>query len=108
MDLVIDQGRRPELGSIQFEKTFRLAYSRTRYGTGYYIYHQYMRGAKLSQPLRSWNTSTTPGKDVLQLISRAGTDLAPRGAEALSGKVTLKSGETAMIVRLVHQADATD
>jgi len=85
---------------IPFEKTFRLAYSRTRYGTGYYIYHQYMRGAKLSQPFRSWNTSTTPGKDVLQLISRAGTDLAPRGAEALSGKVTLKAGETATIVRL--------
>ena len=85
---------------IQFEKTFRLAYSRTRYGTGYYIYHQYMRGAKLSQPLRSWNAATTPGKDVLQLISRAGTDLAPRGAEALSGKVSLKAGETTTIVRL--------
>ena len=41
---------------IPFEKTLRLAYSRTRYGTGYYIYHQFMRGAKLSKPIRSWSS----------------------------------------------------
>jgi hypothetical protein len=60
---------------MAFEKTFRLAYSRTRYGTGYYIYHLYDRAAKLSQPLRSWNDKTVPEKDVLDLISRSGTDL---------------------------------
>jgi hypothetical protein len=60
---------------MAFEKTFRLGYSRTRYGTGYYIYHLYDRAAKLSQPLRSWNDKTTPEKDVLDLISRSGTDL---------------------------------
>jgi hypothetical protein len=47
---------------MAFEKTFRLGYSRTRYGTGYYIYHLYDRAAKLSQPLRSWNDKTTPKK----------------------------------------------
>ncbi len=60
---------------IAFERTFRLGYSRTRYGTGYYIYHLYDRAAKLSQPLRSWNDQNVPGKDVLDLISRSGTDL---------------------------------
>lgn len=67
---------------IPFERSFRMAYSRTRYGTGYYIFHQFVRGAKLSQPLRAWNGKTPPDKDVLELVSRAGTDLlaAPSGA----------------------------
>src|SRR2546422_333052 len=30
---------------IGFEKSFRMGYSRTHYGTGYYIYHQYVEGA---------------------------------------------------------------
>jgi len=38
---------------IPFEKSFRMAYTRTRYGTGYYIYHQVLPGAKLSQPIRA-------------------------------------------------------
>ena len=63
---------------ISFERTFRLAYSRTRYGTGYYIYHLYDRSAKLSHPVRSWDGETPPDKDVLELVSRAGTDIAPR------------------------------
>src|SRR6266700_4557700 len=50
---------------IPFEKSFRMAYSRTHYGTGYYIYHQYMPGAKLSRPIRSWDTRAPPEKDVL-------------------------------------------
>jgi len=60
---------------MAFEKTFRLGYSRTRYGTGYYIYHLYDRSAKLSTPLRSWDRQTTPAREVLDLISRSGTDL---------------------------------
>src|SRR5262245_31301413 len=63
---------------IAFERSFRMAYSRTRYGTGYYIYHRYVRGAKLSWPLRAWDGKTPPDADVLKLITRAGTDLAPR------------------------------
>jgi hypothetical protein len=62
---------------MPFERTFRLAYSRTRYGTGYYIYHLYDRSAKLSQSIRSWN-GRSPDKDALELINRAGTDIAPR------------------------------
>src|SRR5512140_1042724 len=63
---------------VPFEKTFRMAYSRTRYGTGYYIYHQYVPGAPLSQPIKSWDGRTPPDRDVLDLIRRAGTDLVPR------------------------------
>jgi hypothetical protein len=63
---------------MPFERSFRMAYSRTRYGTGYYIYHLYDRSAKLSRPIRSWDAKIPPGQDVLELISRAGTDIAPR------------------------------
>lgn len=65
---------------MPFEKTLRLGYSRTRYGTGYYIYHHYLPGAKLSQPLHTWDGKTPPGQDVLDLINKAGTDIAPKGA----------------------------
>ena len=50
---------------IGFTQSFQMAYSRTRYGTGYYIYNQYVPGAHLSQPLRAWNPGTIPGADVL-------------------------------------------
>jgi len=85
---------------IPFEKTFRLAYSRTRYGTGYYIYHQYMPGARLSQPIRSWDANTPPSQDVLQLISQEGSDLAPPQAEQRSGKLSLHGSRTATVVEL--------
>lgn len=69
---------------IGFEKSFRMAYSRTRYGTGYYIYQQFVPGIPLSQPIRTWKPEP-PGRDVLELIGRAGTDLVPR-AESVEGK----------------------
>lgn len=62
---------------IGFKNSFRMAYSRTHYGTGYYIYHQYVGGARLSQPIRAWDGRTRPNQDVLELIGRAGTDIAP-------------------------------
>jgi hypothetical protein len=55
---------------IGFEKSFTLAYSRTRYGTGYFIYHQFAPGAKLSQPVKAWDGKSSPDEDVLQLLSR--------------------------------------
>jgi hypothetical protein len=36
---------------IGFEKSLRLAYSRTRYGTGYYIYQQFVPGVPLTHPI---------------------------------------------------------
>jgi hypothetical protein len=96
---------------VPFERSFRMAYSRTHYGTGYYIYHQYVRGAKLSRPLRAWDGKTPPDADVLELIGRAGTDLVPRpdtpqGKKAevreKSGKVELPAGKSVTLVRLTE------
>jgi hypothetical protein len=82
---------------IAFEKSFRMGYSRTRYGTGYYIYHLYAPGAKLSHPIRAWDEKTPPDQDVLDLISRAGTDLTPPGATR--GTFTSAEDEINHIVR---------
>jgi hypothetical protein len=96
---------------VPFERSFRMAYSRTRYGTGYYIYHQYVRGAKLSRPLRAWDGKTPPAADVLKLIARAGSDLAPRpdtpegkkaGVREEAGKVALPAGKAVTVVRLTR------
>jgi hypothetical protein len=62
---------------IGFENSFRLGYSRTRYGTGYYIYQQFVPGIPLSQPIRTWKAEPPP-RDVLDLLRRSGTDLVPR------------------------------
>ncbi|RIK82742.1 MAG: hypothetical protein DCC67_06800 [Planctomycetota bacterium] len=65
---------------IPFAESLRLAYSRTFYGTGYYIYHLFPRGAdNLSRPVATWDRQP-PDPRVLELLSRAGEDLAPTGA----------------------------
>jgi hypothetical protein len=76
---------------IPFAKSFRMAYSRTRYGTGYYIYQQYVPGTKLSHPIRSWKETDPPAKDVLDLISRAGTDLVPPADSRQGRKLHVKA-----------------
>jgi hypothetical protein len=75
---------------IPFERSFRMAYSRTHYGTGYYIYQQYVPGTRLSRPIRSWKVTDTPAKDVLDLISRAGTDLVPTADSPEGRKLGIK------------------
>jgi hypothetical protein len=70
---------------ISFEKSFRMGYSRTRYGTGYYIYHLFSDDSKLSSPLTPWNPETRPAKDVLDFIARAGTDISPANSEEVRG-----------------------
>lgn len=63
---------------IPFEKSFRMAYSRTFYGTGYYIYHQYVGGAKLSRPISTFDWNARPDQPVLDLIGSSGGDIAPK------------------------------
>ena len=96
---------------IAFEKTFRMAYSRTYYGTGYYIYHIIDPAARLSQPVRAWDGRTPPGQDVLELIGRAGTDLVPAadstegkrlGLRARSGTLDLAANTTALVTELAE------
>jgi hypothetical protein len=96
---------------IPFEKSFRMAYSRTHYGTGYYIYQQYVEGAKLSRAIRSWKETSSPDHDVLALISRAGTDLLPPtdskegrklGLKEHSGRVSLAAKAAAELCKLTN------
>jgi hypothetical protein len=92
-----------------------MAYSRPHYGTGYYIYQQFVRGARLSRDLTAWDGRTAPDADVLQLFNRAGTDIAPRagtpeadkvGVQAMSGQISLNGNEAVELVRLA-KAPAT-
>ena len=94
---------------VPFQRSFRMAYSRTHYGTGYYIYHQYVPGANLSRPLHAWDGTTPPDADVLKLIARAGSDLVPRpdspdgkqaGVREEVGKVALPARKAVTLVRL--------
>lgn len=90
---------------IGFSQSFRMAYSRTFYGTGYYIYHQFVDGAKLSRPITSWDGSAPPDADVLDLIRRAGTDLAPAGTGDIreqSGRIQLAANRVASIWTGAH------
>jgi len=83
---------------IEFEHGFQMAYSRTHYGTGYYIYDQFVPGVPLSHQIHAWNESTIPDHDVLDLISRSGTDIAPtEGTRRGTGEVDIpKSGSIAV------------
>jgi hypothetical protein len=77
---------------IPFADTFRLAYSRTFYGTGYFILHQIAAGTEhLSRPLRTWDRQS-PDPGVTQLLSRAGEDIAPvgEGVAQTKGKFNLQ------------------
>jgi hypothetical protein len=76
---------------MPFERSLRIAYSRTRYGTGYYIFHQYANEADLTQPIQSWDMSKAPDADVVGLISRAGTDIAPKDIKKKAGTVKLNN-----------------
>jgi hypothetical protein len=86
---------------IPFEQSFQMGYSRTHYGTGYYIYHQFVPGAKLSQPIRAWDGQTPPDPAVLELIGRAGSDLAPSDSTPIEGSVDgLQPNETKVLLTL--------
>lgn len=93
---------------IGFERSFRLGYSRTRYGTGYYIYQQFVPGIPLTRPIRSWKADPPP-HDVLELINRSGTDLVPHpgsqegeamGITERTGSVDLSKKKSAEFLRV--------
>ncbi|MBE7557716.1 DUF2961 domain-containing protein [bacterium] len=87
---------------LGFEKSLRIAYSRTHYGTGYYIYHLYTPGMKnLSRPLKSWDR-TPPDPAVLALLARAGEDIAPSGPGVTkkTGTLSLEAGQWTTLVEL--------
>lgn len=90
---------------IAFTRSFQMAYTRTHYGTGYYIYDRFVPGTPLSRPLRGWNESDTPAQDVLALLARAGTDIAPKtGCKLVSGAMELPAHSTIAVTRLKGKA----
>lgn len=85
---------------IAFEKSLRIAYARAHYGTGYFMLWKVLPGIDwLSQPIESWGATSTVPKNVLELIGRSGSDIAPRGDAVRDekGAVTLKPGERAEV-----------
>lgn len=85
---------------IPFERSFQMAYERTHYGTGYYIYDKFVPGTPLSQPIHSWNESA-PAQDVLGLLGRSGTDIAPKtGVREWSGAIDIPTHASVSVVQL--------
>lgn len=94
---------------VPFEKSFRMAYSRTRYGTGYYIYQQFVRGIPLSRPITAWDGQTAPDKAVLDLLNRAGTDISPpagtEGVVETTGTIATLSTQAAVLLHNLQVKD---
>jgi hypothetical protein len=79
---------------VGFEKSFQMAYSRSHYGTGYYIYQQFVPGTKRSKAVAAWDPKTAPDRDVLDLISRSGSDLLDGKYSGIKGGGSLPAGHT--------------
>jgi len=96
---------------IEFEKSLRIAYGHTHYGTGYFIFHQFVPGITLSHPLHAWDGATPPAQDVLDLLNRAGTDPLPApdspdaaGWTSQNGTASLPQEEAVTIADLTGPA----
>jgi hypothetical protein len=88
---------------IAFERSFRMDYARTHYGTGYYIYDQYVGGTRLSRPIRSWRAEA-PDADVLELFQRSGFDVSPPGAARLENMVETLGANAARTIFFLTNA----
>jgi hypothetical protein len=87
---------------MPFAHKLELAYARTHYGTGYYIYQRVPeRASNLSQPITAFDAAPPPA-DVRALLNRAGEDIAEAGSgiETRSGRFTVGAGATREIVTL--------
>jgi hypothetical protein len=80
---------------IAFAHSFTLAYERTHYGTGYYIYQQ------LSRPVAAFDAAP-PDADVLQLLGRAGEDIGSHGrdTETIAREFDLPAGARVQLASL--------
>ncbi len=90
---------------IPFERGLTLDYGRARYGTGYFILWKVMPGARLSRPLSSWDQKAPP-REVLDLLARSGTDIAPKGkgTKTVTGTASLKAHETKVLAAISEPA----
>jgi hypothetical protein len=90
---------------IPFERSFQMAYTRTHYGSGYYIFSRFVPETELSHPIRSWNNGSAPSRDVLDLINKAGTDIAPTaGTKEAHGTFALPANQSITVTDLNGQA----
>jgi hypothetical protein len=77
---------------IPFSNTLTLAYERTHYGTGYFIYQLYPdRASNLSRPISSFALEA-PDPELAKLFARAGENLAPEEADTASATVDVPAG----------------
>jgi hypothetical protein len=83
---------------IPFTSSLELAYGRTFYGTGYYIYTLVAPDVKTLTPIASWDASP-PADAIGALLSSVGQDLAPFGT-AQSGQLQLQAGSTVDLASL--------
>jgi hypothetical protein len=94
---------------MPFVRSLSIAYERTHYGTGYFIYQLFpFADADTSTPLASWAPEPPPA-DVKALLGQAGEDIAPQppvatrrtGTASLpgSGAVTLFDSSGPAVVR---------
>jgi hypothetical protein len=86
---------------VPFVQSLEIDFERSHYGTGYFEYHLFPACAgNLSQPVASWS-ETPPPADVLDLVDRAGQDIAPPasapGVQAYAGTVALSPGASATV-----------
>jgi hypothetical protein len=56
---------------MPFQSSLRIAYERTHYGTGYFIYDQFVPGVQLSGALNTW-AGTPPPPDIIEMFNRSG------------------------------------
>jgi hypothetical protein len=77
---------------IPFSNALTLAYERTHYGTGYFIYQMYPdRAPNLSRPISSFSLEA-PDPEIGKLFARAGENLAPETADTRAATVDLPAG----------------
>jgi hypothetical protein len=78
---------------IAFERDLRIAYGRARYGTGYFMLWKVLPGLEnVSRPLASWRAGSTIPPEVIDLVAKSGTDIAPRlgDVDEQQGTLSLK------------------
>ena len=91
---------------MMFSHSLELSYSRTDYGTGYYIYHMLQPDLPTSRPTVAWTPETPIDSDAVATVSKAGSDLvAAEQCNVTTAETPLVPGKHALFtVRASEQA----
>ena len=78
-----------------FEHSLELSYSRSDYGTGYYIYHVFQPDLPTSRPVEPWTLATPVDAAAVATLQAAGSDLVSPGdcSHVASGTAPLSPGD---------------